>query len=651
MIGWRQILLTVLGAAFIVVVGFDRAGPLHDVLSHIVMFLSHLSVLDWVLVAFAWYAVWWAWARAIAFARPGPIVIDDLGTDDRSLSPIAAKAELQEQLARRGEIRPSGVPSGSPTVASIAAALTAAPIPQANWLGTLIAVIPTPPMSTGFRLSGALRKEEFDGQEVRYGLTYQLECSRPRPSVTIAEVWESDMKALLETASIEIFRSIAKAAPDIYPRWSLWSSSDALVRYRDGLAREQREAAAAGAPNRPGERERYRNALESYLGARELDPGNMLVRLRIANCLERTAQGLDEDARLSTQMDALLQYMAVRVREPTIFEAGYRASVLLSGLAKNADRIRRDQRDLLQYLLMRARDQDIRTAGVIARWITVRMPWWKAPQSDRGLEEVHFDRAARAELRLARLRLGAVSPIVNEGRLRHRFEPKGRARRQLRKALGIYAVAIRARRAGRREARGKRPPGRAVQVVWIIWVRLRYMLGRSRIAGWQSHYNAACCYALVPVAGQSGSIGRIVRRRALRHLDRAIDQAGPGDMPIAYVRDEDPDLTVLRKLDNDRFQQIVRRLRQDELTLRYERPDAKPEWELEVSGDAAVQASLKPIRATASEAVYRIRIVDETKLLSMRLEEGNWELVPAEFDASQAWVHPGDTDVHKRNGM
>jgi hypothetical protein len=155
------------------------------------------------------------------------------------------------------------------------------------------------------------------------------------------------------------------------------------------------------------------------------------------------------------------------------------------------------------------------------------------------------------------------------------------------------------------------------------------------------------------------------------HLSRAIDQAADGALQLVYVRDEDRDLDVLRKSSSADFQRIVRRLCPDELTLRYRRPNSEGRWGLEVQGEGTVETvwsaplqpiTLKPVSVTVSEAVYQIKILDETKRLKVIAHNGDgqeadngdekedvaWELVPAELDTSQVWVYPGNGRVDKR---
>ena len=73
------------------------------------------------------------------------------------------KAQLQEKTGARRLLPPSGVPGGSPTKANISAALAAAPVSQGPWLAAIVNILPMPPVSTSFALSGTLCVDDVEG--------------------------------------------------------------------------------------------------------------------------------------------------------------------------------------------------------------------------------------------------------------------------------------------------------------------------------------------------------------------------------------------------------------------------------------------------------------------------------------------------------
>jgi Bacterial pullanase-associated domain len=665
MIGWRPYLFTLLAGALLAIVVFDVsvvvhasavtavAHWLHAALSSVSHWISSLSTLDWILVAAVVALLGWGWVRARAFTTLGAIQIDDLACGDTTLEPVSAKATLQQELGRRGLLPPSGVPSGSPSVASIADAIAKAPIAPASWVGALIGLIPLPPSSTGFTISGTLlRTGDDDPLPVRFA--YQLVCTGPRRTVHLGVGKGTNQESAMQSAARDIYRRIGEAAPDIYPSWARWCTSDALTIYRNGIDLEQGvvgEPPTGVVPVDPTQA--YTAAYRQYLAASQQDPDNMLARLRAANCLERMAAGTeDPNAKFQCAVQALAAYISIRIRQPTIFEAGFRASVLMSVLASE-DEERLCGSDLLIATVARFE-------RCTARFIDPHdspdgtLP----PRASTNTITERLQDAAQREARNARHRLRPLWTVWHEGRFRHRFEPRGSERRQLGKALGISKLAQRARREQRFGASGVRLRSEAAQVWWRMLVAGRYMLGRWAVAGWQAHYNAACFYALLPQTKRTiaGSAGARLRRRALRHLARAIDQAD-GALQCAYVRDEDPDLRVLRELSPQRFMNVVGRICPDDLTIHYMRPDTGGSWVLHVWGDATDAPAgdwsrpLPPVSSDSAGATFRVRIFDENRELRFLAHRGDakdepgWCVIPSTLPTSEIRVNPADNVI------
>jgi hypothetical protein len=639
------------------------ASWLHDALSLISKWASSISVLDGLLLAGAAALIAWGWVRARAFAALGTIQIADLTCDaDTKLEPVAARAILEHELGTRGLLPPSGVPGGSPSVANIADAISNAPIDQAKWLGSLLRLIPLPPTSTGFKISGTLYKTE--GKPPTIHFAYELVGTGPRPSVTLAVANGSDPRAVIVTAAVDIYRRIGKAAPDIYPSWARWCTSGALITYRSGIELERN---AAGATDEPptgvtpvDATQAYTAAYRQYLAASQQDPDNMLARLRAANCLERMAAGIkDADDRIARRVQALAAYISIRIRQPEIFEAGFRASVLMSVLASEPVE-HLAENDLLAVTLNRFERATARCVDPSDDRddSPLRRAFARADKPGATLTE-RLEQAAHYEAREARRRLRPLWTMRHQSRFRHRFEPRGRERRQLRKALGITQMAQRARRAQRLAE--IRPERRLYirQLCWRIWVFSRYFVGRWGVAGWQAHYNAACFYALLPQATRvDPSFGSLrIRLRALKHLSKAINDAD-GALQGAYVRDEDPDLQALRKLSPQRFANVVGRICPDELTVHYGRSAPNEGWSLHTWGHATTPPAgrpgnerLAPVSTTKDELVFRIRIFDENSELRFLArcdtdsDHPGWSVVPASLLTAEIWVSPSNALV------
>ncbi|HEX3977189.1 MAG TPA: hypothetical protein VHW96_13070 [Solirubrobacteraceae bacterium] len=656
MIGWAPFLLTgVAGALLVVAVldadsGFhasayvsgDTVGTwLHNSLNASIQWLSHLGVQDWVLVGISAFLLAWGWVRAVAFVRLGTIQIADLSCDDDKLAPAAARAVLQQALGDHGLLPPSGVPSGSPSVASIADAISKAPIPQASWLGSLIGLIPWPPSSTGFQLSGNLHRTGA-AENARVCFAYELVCTGPRPRVHLGKAEGPDPAAAITHASLDIYRTIAEMAPHIYPTWARWHSPEAQVIYRHALAIERDK--------------RYEEAHRRYMDACAADPDNMISRLRAANCLERVASGTKDPARrLERRVEALAAYTSIRIRRPSIFEARFRASVLMSVLASEPSETLAHS-DLLRATLARFE----RASSKAVDPHDSRRDALARPPADRSLN-ARLEAAALIEARRARRQLRPMHTLLHEYRLRHRFEPTGRERRQLRKALGVSQMAQNARSERRRlleptdaPHRAQRAASQARQFRWQMLVKWHYLACRWHVAGWPAHYNAACFYALLPRAEEwhSRPVGTRLRRRALRHLELALDQAD-GALDCAYVRDEDPDLESLRRHNHQRFTNVLACVCPDELVIHYKAAQASETWTLRAWGPATktesgqASAGLSPVRTREGEVTFRVRIFDENCGLCFRVlphSPTGWQLIPATLFTTEIWVLADDED-------
>jgi hypothetical protein len=640
----------------------DDSGAAHWVnhaLGAVARALGHLSLVDLVLIVCAVLLIAWGWVRAVAFARLGSIEIANLEADDEKLGPLSVRAALQNQLGDRGLLPASGVPGGSPSVGSLAAAVADVPIDQFSWVAGLIAMIPFPPTSTRFRISGTLTAGATGPHAGDVGLTYQLACLGPRRAVKLGELWAADWTDLVDVAAKDMYRKIADQAPEIYPAWARWANSPALTVYRRAIELERTVAPVDQAVRLRSVTERYEAAHAGYCAASELDPDNMLVRLRAANCLERIAANVDDaDERVTSQVAALQAYVAVRLRQPTIFQAGFRASVLLSSLAQAVPELDHSAQELakLRVVLRRLTEAHAATpGGLVARLRRRRVRGFGPPPvtaaDQLGLE---LDAVARHESRLARRQLRPLWTISTERRFRHRYEPRGSERRQLRKAMGISQICLRARRA----ALGRGSVSDLTQYLWRGWVFWRYFAGRSRAAGWQAHYNAACFYAMLPQADEpSRTRGERVRRRALHHLASATRSSGR-ELSCVYVRDEDPDLEVLRRRSRNEFEFVLRPICADEVIVHYTRPPTEPAWGLHVWGAATAPSTrrewgdpLKPSARTDAETIYRIRVFDENRPLEflayspVERDDPGWKLTPAEH-GSNVWVAPGDPRIH-----
>jgi len=666
----------------------DLPSTVHDALDWCIDFLGAFSVVDWLFVIGAIGVGARVWATKIGEARLGTIALDDMTADvaaDGSVRTVEGKAVLQEHLGMMGWLPAGSVPAGSPTAENISNAIAEAPIPQGKWLSALINFIPWPSLSTGFRVSSTLRR---DGNPDRpHGLSYELIAVSTDSCVAVETKWGATPTEAIELAANAIYRHIGKTTPAIYPPWAHWTTAEGLDLYRAGIEIEQNAQWAGSA------KAKYEAALKTFRQAAEHERENMLVRLRIATCLERlAADEPDGPERVSKRVAALEAYVSVRLRQPTIFEARYRTSVLLALLSPTIDKATKADGDRLRTLLERfeletARDldtgdKDDRSERLRKLWARQkRMEDSKAAthqlgralgrtleslnradeeaqletiRGDRELKE-RLDRAAKKESRRARARLRPLWTICNEGRFRHRFEPTGHERRDLRRAVWISQACLLVRKAG---FSNENPSD------WKIWLRkmwVGFLVGRpGHRAGWQAHYNAACFYAQLPQARPTkSSSGAKTRRRALRQLKRAIDTPDQ-TLKCAYVREEDPDLETLRAHSPNRFDITIARLCASEVVVHYvpvldERPGA-----LLPGGPAVAVADQRRMEPTAVSVskdpirpIYRVPICDENQVLTLTMSDRlalgtppTVELTPSQDLDGEVWIVEGSARVH-----
>ena len=107
------------------------------------------------------------------------------------------------RLPSRGCFPASSVPTGSPSVASIVDVISKTPIPQANWLGPLLGLIPWPKSSTTFQISGNLRRTGA-GEHAPVCFAYEVLCTGPRGSRHLDESHGADTAEAIANASLEI---------------------------------------------------------------------------------------------------------------------------------------------------------------------------------------------------------------------------------------------------------------------------------------------------------------------------------------------------------------------------------------------------------------------------------------------------------------
>jgi hypothetical protein len=436
----------------------------------VVDFLGAAETVDWVLLVVAAGLLWYVWRRVRWAGALGPVRISDVeGADDTQKRVLSAL--LREELTSKGLV-PSGtaVPAGSPD-ASVIAAISTSPIAQAGWIGKILeaakAFMPRPreyDVTAVLVDRSAVEAREAKQAGKLCGLTYTLAATGRPPVYDVKAVWADSPEHAVSTAAEAIYVRVSQSDGRVFPRWARWSKLDAFESYLEGLKREDRIADAAD-KDALGLIEA---AQEGYARATAQQPANRLPQLRAANMDEARAalKNKDVPARRKFEARALRTYVEIMNDVPTLAEAHYRASVLFSGFDPNkAPYSKATRRVLLRALkLERGVDEPEISDPKI----------WKGAKS-RAEDE--------AKTTLTLLRWWGI--LWKSGRLRNRFEPRGRDRRQFLKAAKI----------SRRCTRLQLGCGRGRWDDLWVWGAIA---GRSDSVGWQAYYNAGCYYALRP---------------------------------------------------------------------------------------------------------------------------------------------------------
>ena len=574
--------------------------------------VSAADVADWILIGAGIVAIWLAWRMLSADVRLGTVEVSSDKEDGLDAKQIAA---LREELANAGLLPAGGVPAGTPR-ANVVAAIEKAPVPQAPWLAALASLVPEIRSNCAFDVSVTLRDQLGDNKD-QVGVTYQISRQGSRTSLGVDTAYATDVSGAIGGAANATYRKIVASTPNIFPAWSVWPDERSFAEYRRGAELEKLGRSDA--------------AFECFKAAEALAPRNMLARLSVANRLERQAAGSPIE-RTPRRIEALDAYLKVAELETSIYEAHYRAMVLLSVLADTwcADDA--------------AYEGDLRSAMERTKTPLPRERKALAAQTDDApntddptpTPPEKFKRllrdASRHEAKAANKLLGVTWTVLHEGRLRHRFELSGPTRRKADKALATSRLTLRLRRQW--PGSGEIPWG--TKVAWRYWwrarMRLRFAFMREGV-GWQAHYNAACFYALLPetTADPPLSDSEWLCERAYRHLARAFGDP-KADLDDEYVRHDDPDLELLRA-DQVRWRRKLDAIVGREAIIHYHRPNAHAaeyrEWGLHLWGEGVRQGARTdwpmtrgPGHVTADQAEFWVPVGDQRRPISFVIHAG-----------------------------
>jgi hypothetical protein len=443
---------------------FDLQSAASGVVSWVEDALNSLSVADWVLVAIAFGLVSWVIASLRAVTRLGPVEVQELEHDgpDAAAAPVKAlTAQLREALSRSGLSPPPAVPAGTPQI-NLLDAIKASPIPDANWIATLVQLIPRPRPSE-YKISGVMTGTESSGPPWQLpepcGIRYSVVPAGSDGSADLDTVPGCDtFGEAITAASSRMYLHISQDATGAFPMWARWHNASALEAFVESW--DLRED------------DQLQQAMVRLEEAQSAEPFNALATLQIANLYERSvpAQDVGSELRRARVLAlAVSRYLDVADAWPEVVEARYRLSVAADALASALDALgEADAEEILRYLPLPKVDS--------------------VPALQKRLRYI-AKRECSAILQLLR----PWHALLNDLRLRTQFEPKGFQRRELRRTVSISRHLH-----GMRQLVGRTDRRAQVQICWR-WTMVHLVhLGIGRgTASWQAHYNAALFNALL----------------------------------------------------------------------------------------------------------------------------------------------------------
>jgi hypothetical protein len=467
--------------------------------------IDGLSVADWVLMAAAFGILYWLWGALRSITRVGPVEVQllecDKGTDAKV---YGLTALLRERLANSGLPAPPAVPAGTPQT-DLVSAVAASPIPQAAWIASILGLLRAP-QPLQYELSGTIFGT--DGT-AGCGVSFWLRPSRG-PAL-LATVDERTHKAAVESAASKIYIHISKDAVRAFPVWTRWHSEEALRKYDAG--------------SRWVEAKELNSALASLSAAATTEANNALAQLQLANLCEQMAAAFDEKAAV------LQRYLDIAVEWPWLVQARYRVSVVAAGLSGSIPL----DGSPSQHPIVGQLTADSVEAASPGRWLM--------ELSSRESEAV-------------RQLLRPWYTFLRQGRMRSQFEPRGSERRELKRTVNTSKHCLRVRQASGQTGwwtRVKIGYSKLVVRAWHVSVL------RGQVS-WQTHYIAACFYALLLERETSGRERDRLHEFAFSHLNNALDDAGSQLSTTWIRRGGDPDLDSLRSCRDPDWKRLERRL-------------------------------------------------------------------------------------------
>ena len=447
----------------------------------------------------------------------------------------AVAARITHQLAVGGLLPAPSLPSGSMATDAVSV-VESSPLPQANWLGTVIrAISRLIPAHRSARVTGTVVSRP-DGDN-RCGMTALVAVDAH--GTAVRTFWEATYEEVADSVAGFAYACLTKPIDRISPAWSSWTKEDgsSITLYQRGLEfeHEANKLRARGMDPDPV----LGRALLAYTAASSIEPDQVLVRLRIAN-LQELAKKWAQAIRIYYKHDQT---------EPLIFDARYRFAIALSLADRLAPQLIVDRcEDLATYIDQRMQNNLLRRhldavppgqideeqyaepikqdlicyAAECLRQLYAEISWWAALR--------HW--------------VDSLRPSKSVERRRHEFfllsRPWDKTRRTRRNVVKLaqYCTQIH----------------RGASSVTEERVDKRMRFGHAK--NWQLRYNAVCCYSWLLLRMQ-GQANERLAIKAVTQLDSAYREA-VGHLDMAWIL-TDPDLVHLRATNQFRGWQELHR--------------------------------------------------------------------------------------------
>ncbi|MDA0181675.1 hypothetical protein OJ997_15320 [Solirubrobacter phytolaccae] len=507
----------------------DAVAPVVDAVE---AWASALSAIDFVFVVVIVWAIYWIWASVTSTTRLGAVEVAPVEHDAPDL---VLTSLLRERLAKGGLTPPPQVPSGAPQ-ANLIAAVESSGHPQAQWMAKALSLVPSPPRPVDYKLAVTVFSAPATAKRNQtFGARYWLQpATTGQAQLETVQGLPSAEAAICRVAA-EVVLDMSRNAGHAFPQWSLWTETEAFLTYMKGVycLRDHHP----------------RDARDAFEAAHAAEPSNLLVRLQLANLSEHAAAGRSQKTQrwgwapsdrvlvklARKQAEIARSYLDIGVARSDLVSARYRAGIALGRLAGDCRLLKAeaDRRALCEI---------------------VGIPVDDDPSP--ALYELAEDELEAAFLLTARFHV-----LAHGRRLRHRYEPTGRERLQLRRTIAVARKALAV------------PQLTPDDETWQTELKVRWWhLGVMRLtAGWNAHYNAGCVFALLHARQlrlephQDGvdpidsDASRALRRRAYEYLGTAIDKAG-GELQPGWLAWDDPALRSLRYVNEPEWNVLVRRV-------------------------------------------------------------------------------------------